>query len=55
MCSRGVANWLTGYRIESLLEESYNERMHLLVFLKMIEPGPFMRLMVLGAQGSSLI
>lgn len=37
--------------IESLLEESYNERMHLLVFLKMIEPGPFMRLMVLGAQG----
>jgi ubiquinol oxidase len=37
--------------IESLLEESYNERMHLLVFLKMQRPGPFMRLMVLGAQG----
>lgn len=37
--------------IESLLEESYNERMHLLVFLKMIQPGPLMRLMVLGAQG----
>ncbi|KAF2274008.1 alternative oxidase-like protein [Westerdykella ornata] len=37
--------------IESLLEESYNERMHLLVFLKMMKPGPFMRLMVLGAQG----
>lgn len=37
--------------IESLLEESYNERMHLLVFLKMIQPGAFMRLMVLGAQG----
>jgi len=37
--------------IESLLEESYNERMHLLVFLKMIQPGPFMRFMVLGAQG----
>jgi hypothetical protein len=38
-------------RIESLLEESYNERMHLLTFLKIIEPGPIMRLMVLGAQG----
>jgi len=38
-------------RIESLLEESYNERMHLLVFLKMQKPGRFMRLMVLGAQG----
>lgn len=38
-------------RIESLLEESYNERMHLLTFLKMSQPGFFMRLMVLGAQG----
>ena len=38
-------------RIESLLEESYNERMHLLIFLKMKKPGLFMRLMVLGAQG----
>jgi ubiquinol oxidase len=37
--------------IETLLEESYNERMHLLIFLKMGEPGWFMRLMVLGAQG----
>ncbi|KAJ4341178.1 inducible alternative oxidase 2 [Didymella glomerata] len=37
--------------IETLLEESYNERMHLLTFLKMSKPGPFMRLMVLGAQG----
>lgn len=37
--------------METLLEESYNERMHLLTFLKMAEPGPFMRLMVLGAQG----
>ncbi|GAB7350974.1 hypothetical protein MBLNU459_g1471t1 [Dothideomycetes sp. NU459] len=37
--------------IESLLEESYNERMHLLTFMKMAEPGWFMRLMVLGAQG----
>ena len=34
-----------------MLEESYNERMHLLTFLKMSEPGLFMRLMVLGAQG----
>jgi len=37
--------------IETLLEESYNERMHLLTFLKMAEPGLFMRAMVLGAQG----
>jgi len=37
--------------IETLLEESYNERMHLLIFLKMAEPGWFMRLAVLGAQG----
>ncbi|KAI7508439.1 Alternative oxidase [Hortaea werneckii] len=37
--------------IETLLEESYNERMHLLTFLKMAEPGWFMRMMVLGAQG----
>ncbi|EGP86893.1 unnamed protein product [Zymoseptoria tritici ST99CH_3D1] len=37
--------------IETLLEESFNERMHLLTFLKMAEPGWFMRVMVLGAQG----
>lgn len=37
--------------IETLLEESYNERMHLLVFLKMHQPGRFMRFMVLAAQG----
>ncbi|KAF2205055.1 mitochondrial alternative oxidase [Delitschia confertaspora ATCC 74209] len=37
--------------IETLLEESYNERMHLLTFLQMTKPGWFMRLMVLGAQG----
>lgn len=42
---------LTRCRIESLLEESYNERMHLLTFLKMSEPGWFMRFLVLGAQG----
>lgn len=33
------------------MEEAYNERMHLLTFLKMAEPGLFMKLMVLGAQG----
>lgn len=37
--------------IETLLEESYNERMHLLTFLKMYEPGRFMKLVILGAQG----
>ncbi|KAL2799103.1 alternative oxidase-domain-containing protein [Aspergillus keveii] len=37
--------------IETLLEEAWNERMHLLTFLKLAEPGWFMRLMVLGAQG----
>lgn len=37
--------------IETLLEESYNERMHLLTFLKMCEPGWFMKMMILGAQG----
>ncbi|KAI9732774.1 MAG: Alternative oxidase, mitochondrial precursor [Cirrosporium novae-zelandiae] len=36
--------------MESLLEEAYNERMHLLTFLKMAEPGLFMRVIVLGAQ-----
>ncbi|KAJ5550177.1 Alternative oxidase [Penicillium sp. DV-2018c] len=37
--------------IETLLEEAFNERMHLLTFLKLAEPGLLMRLMVLGAQG----
>ncbi|KAF3919558.1 hypothetical protein ABW20_dc0102494 [Dactylellina cionopaga] len=37
--------------IETLLEEGYNERMHLLTFLKMHQPGLFMRLMIIGAQG----
>ncbi|KAG0158264.1 hypothetical protein PDIDSM_5777 [Penicillium digitatum] len=37
--------------IETLLEEAFNERMHLLTFLKLAEPGWFMRLMVIGAQG----
>ncbi|OTB05982.1 hypothetical protein M426DRAFT_21407 [Hypoxylon sp. CI-4A] len=37
--------------IETLLEESYNERMHLLTFMKMCEPGWFMKFLLLGAQG----
>lgn len=37
--------------IETLLEESYNERMHLLTFMKMCEPGPLMKFLILGAQG----
>ncbi|KAL8753914.1 MAG: hypothetical protein Q9199_004715 [Rusavskia elegans] len=37
--------------IETLLEEAYNERMHLLTFMKMAEPGGFMKFMILGAQG----
>jgi len=37
--------------IETLLEESYNERMHLLTFMKMCEPGWFMKVLILGAQG----
>lgn len=38
-------------RIETLLEEAYNERMHLLTFMKLAEPGWFMKFMILGAQG----
>ncbi|POS84268.1 aox [Erysiphe pulchra] len=37
--------------IGTLLEEAYNERMHLLTFLKMSQPGWFMKMMVIGAQG----
>lgn len=37
--------------IESLIEESYNERMHLLSFIKIAKSGRLMRLMLLGAQG----
>ncbi|KAL5364429.1 alternative oxidase-domain-containing protein [Aspergillus floccosus] len=36
--------------IETLLEEAYNERMHLLTFLNLAEPSRFMRLMVLASQ-----
>ncbi|KAK4937126.1 inducible alternative oxidase 2 [Elasticomyces elasticus] len=37
--------------IETMLEDAYNERMHLLTFMKMAEPGRFMKLMIMGAQG----
>ena len=37
--------------IHTLLEEAENERMHLLTFLKLREPGLTFRLAVLGAQG----
>jgi len=37
--------------IKTLLEESYNERMHLLTFLEMHKPGWLMQMMVFGAQG----
>lgn len=37
--------------IHTLLEEAENERMHLLIFMTMKDPGLIFRLMVLGAQG----
>lgn len=37
--------------IETLLDESYNERMHLLCFLELHKPGPVMKLLILFAQG----
>ncbi|KAF8246370.1 alternative oxidase [Wilcoxina mikolae CBS 423.85] len=37
--------------IATLLEESQNERMHLLTFLAFRTPGVWMRVMLLGAQG----
>lgn len=37
--------------IETLLEEAYNERMHLLTFIKLSNPGIFMKFMLLMAQG----
>ena len=37
--------------IHTLLEEAENERMHLLTFLMLKEPGPFFRSMVLLGQG----
>lgn len=40
--------------IHTLLEEAENERMHLLTFLQLREPGPLMRLMVLFGQVSPI-
>jgi len=37
--------------IETLLEEAYNERMHLLTFIKLTKPGWIMRTLLLFAQG----
>jgi ubiquinol oxidase len=37
--------------IHTLLEEAENERMHLLTFVQMKQPGPFFRAAVVGAQG----
>lgn len=37
--------------IHTLLEEAENERMHLLIFMNMKQPGKLFRFMVLGAQG----
>ncbi|KAL7272436.1 inducible alternative oxidase 2 [Rhizina undulata] len=37
--------------IETLLEEAYNERLHLLSFLALRRPSWFMRISILGAQG----
>jgi len=37
--------------IETLLEESYNERIHLMTFMHLCEPGWFMKTMILAAQG----
>lgn len=37
--------------IETLLDEAYNERMHLITFLKIYQPGFAMRALLLGAQG----
>lgn len=37
-------------RIKTMLEEAENERMHLLTFLELRQPGPLFRLMVIMAQ-----
>lgn len=37
--------------IHTLLEEAENERMHLLIFMKMKDPNFLFRIMVIGAQG----
>ena len=45
-----LTSQLLFHRIETLLEEAYNERMHLLTFLKLSQPGPAMYFMVLASQ-----
>ncbi|SPN97151.1 related to alternative oxidase precursor, mitochondrial [Cephalotrichum gorgonifer] len=37
--------------MKTLLEEAHNERMHLLTWMNLAEPGWFMRLLFIGAQG----
>ncbi|KAG3103746.1 hypothetical protein PI124_g12707 [Phytophthora idaei] len=37
--------------IHTLLEEAENERMHLLIFMNLKQPGWFFRMLVIGAQG----
>lgn len=37
--------------IHTLLEEAENERMHLLTFMRLKQPGPFFRFSVLVVQG----
>lgn len=51
VCGSFFAVLILIHRIETLLEEAYNERMHLLTFMKMAEPGRFMKFMILAAQG----
>lgn len=48
----GIVVLMYSNRIETLLEEAFNERMHLLTFLKLAEPSWFMKVMILGAQGT---
>ncbi|KAF4658358.1 hypothetical protein FOL47_008013 [Perkinsus chesapeaki] len=38
--------------IHTLLEEAENERMHLMIALSLMKPGPLLRALVLGAQGA---
>ncbi|KAJ3094378.1 hypothetical protein HDU96_001713 [Phlyctochytrium bullatum] len=47
----GMARHVRSLRIITLLEEAENERMHLLTFLKLKNPGPLFRLAVLVTQG----
>ena len=46
ICMLRASELISLGRIETLLEEAFNERMHLLTFLKMAEPGWFMKVMI---------